>query len=67
MTPRLETVWEVFVTLLRRLNGETIRNGTDSDPKGERVWARDQLTNDAGFNHGSDSMGDSGGGGISGF
>jgi len=55
------------VTLLRRLNGETIQSGAESDPKGERVWARDQLTNDAGFNHGSDSMGDSGGGGISGL
>lgn len=55
------------MTLLRRLNGETIQSGAERDPKGERIWARDQLTNDAGFNHGSDSMGDSGGGGISGL
>ena len=66
MTPWLENFWDGFVTLLRRLNGETIQSDSDNDPMGDRAWARDQLTNDAGFNHGTDSMGDGGGGGYSG-
>lgn len=68
MSPHLEALWTGFVTLLRRLNGETIRPEADTDPMGDRVWARDQLTNDAGFLHGPDSMGDGGaGGGLSGL
>ena len=60
MTVSLSGIWEGFVTLLRRLNGETVHAESETDPMGDRVWARDQLTNDAGFNHGSDSMGDGG-------
>lgn len=63
MIPSFETIWSGFVAVLRRLNGETVTPGRDSDPMGDRVWARDQLTNDAGFLHGHDSMGDGGGGG----
>lgn len=60
MSFSLAGIWGGFVTLLRRLNGETVQSRSDTDPMGDRVWARDQLTNDAGFNQGSDSMGDSG-------
>lgn len=57
----LSEIWGRFVLLLRRLNGETIQTeADDGNPEG-RAWARDQLTNDAGFNHGTDSMGDGGG------
>ena len=60
MSALIGTLAGMLGRLLRRLNGETVRPENDDDPMGDKVWARDQLTIDAGFNHGSESMGDGG-------